>query len=286
LYDREYVLNIKRFVGQPKLRQLISKAVEILIKDQRVKGMYLSGSPKTVEHSDIDLMILSTKEDRESLEKDRLKIASQVGEIKAEAMALVPHTYVVFYHPEEIKFDYCFHAFPEKIRPDKAEIDIVYDPAGHLHQLVEESSKKEWTIDLDNLNNRIRHFYVAIGYTIGKIARGELWESRDCVEFYRQILITFEDILAERKRENYRRLEQKLSDEKLTLLVQTIPRNLTRAEIFRSLDKIFEYFDTFLKEQFLKMNVFPIEYATGVTEYYNRKKSEILKKFYNTKPGF
>lgn len=222
------MLNIKRFVGQSRHRQLISKAVEILIKDQRVKGMYLSGSAETDEHSDIDLMILSTKEDRESLEKDRLKIASQVGEIKAEAMALVPHTYVVFYHPEEIKFDYNFHALPEEVRPDKAKIDIIYDPTGQLHKLVEESAKKEWTIDLDNLNNKIRHFYVAISYTIAKIARGELWESRDCVEYYRQILITFEDILAERKRENYRRLEQKLSDEKLTLLEQTIPRNLER----------------------------------------------------------
>ena len=271
-------MNYKRYVNQPNHRKLISRAVKILVGDQRVKGLYLSGSPKTDEHSDIDLMILSTKEDRESLEKDRLKIASQVGEIKAEAMALIPHTYVVFYHPEEIKFDYCFHAVPEKIRPDKAEIDIVYDPAGHLHQLVEESSKKEWTIDLDHLNNRIRHFYVAISYTIGKIARGELWESRDCVEWYRhQALTTFEDILAQRKRESYRRLEQKLSTEKLKFLERTIPTELTPKEIFRSLDKIFEYFDTFLKGRFIELGVFPTEYATRMLEFYQRKKMDILK---------
>lgn len=169
-------------------------------------------------------------------------------------------------------------AFPEKIRPDKTEIDIVYDPTGHLQQLVKESSKKEWTIDPDDLNNRIRHFYVAISYTIGKIARGELWESRDCVEFDRQILITFEDILAKRKRENYRRVEQKLSAERLTLLEQTIPKNLTRVEIFRSLGKVLEYFDKFLSERLMKMDVFPRQYAANMKEYYNRRRSEILKK--------
>lgn len=72
---------------------------------------------------------------------------------------------------------------------------------------IEESAKMEWTINLEELDNRLKHFYVGIDYKILKIARGELWESRECVEWYRhQALITFEDILARRKREGYRRL--------------------------------------------------------------------------------
>ncbi len=271
-------MNHRRYANQPKHKKLISKAVKLLIRDERVKGLYLSGSTRTDEYSDIDLTILSTEQDRESLEKDRLEIASQLGEIKAEAMPLVPHTYVVFYHPDEIKFDFNFHSIPERNRPDKAEIEIMYDPTGQLQRLVEESAKMTWTIDPDDLNNMIRHFYVAISYTISKmIARGELWESRDCVEYYRQILISFEDILAERKREGYRRLEQKLSVQKLVLLEQTIPKELTLGEVFHSLDAIFEYSNTYLKGRFVEMGVFPTEYATRMMEFYHRKKKEILQ---------
>jgi hypothetical protein len=271
-------MNYKRYANQPKHRKLISKAVKILIEDQRVKGLYLSGSVKTDGHSDIDLTILSTERDREGLEKERLKIASQIGEINAEAMSQFPHIYVVFYDPEEIKFDFNFHILPERARPDKAKIDVIYDPTGDLHKTVEESAKMEWTVDEDDLNNRIKHFYVVISYTISKIARGELWESRDCVEYYRHLLLLFEDILAKRKREGYRRLEQKLSVEKLALLEQTIPRGLTPNEIFCSLDKIFEYFDTFLKGKFVDMSIFPTEYATEMIKYYYRKKKEVLGK--------
>ena len=269
-------MNSKRYANQSKHERLVSKAVQLLIKDKRVKGLYLSGSTRTDEYSDIDLTILSTEEDRESLEKDRLKIASQLGEIKAEAMSLIPHTYVVFYHRDEIKFDFNFHAIPERNRPDKANIEILYDPTGQLYRLVEESAKMTWTIDSDELTNIIRHFYIVISYTISKIARGELWESRDCIEYYRQLLISFEDMHAKRKREGYRRLEQKLSAEKLRLLEQTIPRELTRSEVFRSFDAIFKYFDTFIKERLIEMDIFPTRYATSMMEFYRRKKKEIL----------
>jgi hypothetical protein len=133
-----------------------------------------------------------------------------------------------------------------------------------------------WAVDPDDLNNIIRHF-VAISYTISKIARGELWESRDCVEYYRQILISFEDMLAERKREGYRRPEQKLSAQKLALLEQTIPKKLTPGEVFRSLDGIFKYSSIYLKGRFVEMSVFPTEYATRMMEFYHRKKKEILQ---------
>jgi len=84
--------------------------------DDRVKGLYLSGSPSTDEYSDIDLFVLSSVEDREGLERDRLKTASRVGKIMAEAMSTVPHTYVVVYEPG-LKMDYCYHVLPEKPRP-------------------------------------------------------------------------------------------------------------------------------------------------------------------------
>ncbi len=60
---------LKRFVDQSRHMRLISEAVRILIKDQRVKGLDLSGSVRADEHSDIDLTIVSTEQDRQSLRK-------------------------------------------------------------------------------------------------------------------------------------------------------------------------------------------------------------------------
>lgn len=104
---------------------LLMRAVDALKEDERVLGLYVSGNPDTDEFSDVDLMIVSKREDIRSLEEDRYMIASKVGEIRSEAMALKPHTYVVNYE-EGVKMDYCFHVYPERPRPDKAYIDIIY----------------------------------------------------------------------------------------------------------------------------------------------------------------
>jgi hypothetical protein len=74
---------------------------------------------------------------------------------------------------------------------------------------VAKSRERTWEIDVDELRTRVQHYYATFSYTVAKLERGELWEARDCVEFYRQVLLTFEDILARRKREGYRRLQQK-----------------------------------------------------------------------------
>ncbi len=131
-------MSIRRFKEQPIHRRLLEKAVQVLKGDDRVKGLYLSGMPSTDEYSDIDLFILSSLEDREGPERDRLKTASRVGQIMAEAMSTVPHTYVVVYEPG-VKMDYCYHVLPEKPRPDRRFVDVLYDPSGHIDEVVEMS---------------------------------------------------------------------------------------------------------------------------------------------------
>ncbi len=255
---------------------LLSRAVELLRDDPRVEGLYVSGSIHTDDYSDIDLMILSSEENRRSLEAERLEIASRVGEIMAEAVAMVPHTYVVVYKPG-IKMDYCFHLHPEKPRPDKALIDIVYDPGGHLGELVARSREMAWEIDVDELRNRVQHYYTTFSYTVAKLERGELWEARDCVEFYRQTLITFEDILARRKRERYRRLRQKLPRERLAHLEETMPMSLDRRELIRCIDILREYFDTHLKGRFVELGVHPDPYAENMNAFYYKGRKRVLE---------
>lgn len=268
-------MNITRFKDQPIHRELLEKAVKVLTQDDRVQGLYVSGYPETDEFSDIDLMIMSTEEDRESLERDRLEIAGQVGTIMAECMALVPHTYVVVYEPG-VKMDYCFHVPPEKIRPDKQHMDIIYDPDGHLKDVVKKSKTSSFSMDHDQLVNLVKHFHVVIAFTVDKLGRGELWESRDTVEYYRALLVQYEHILAERQQVGYRRFELKMEPEKLTMLEKTIPRGKTREESFRCMDAVFEYFDTYMRHRFIELGVFNEEYAENMVRYYEEEKEKIL----------
>ncbi|MHA1303447.1 MAG: nucleotidyltransferase domain-containing protein [Candidatus Heimdallarchaeaceae archaeon] len=271
--------NSTRFGNLPRHRSLLERIVPKLLENKRIKGLYLSGSPKTDENSDIDLIILSSEEDREDLEKEVEDLAKKVGKIKVEAWAGVPHTYVVFYDAEEVKVDFSFHIFPEKRRPDRATIEILYDPTGDLQKLVEDSAALEWEIDLAYLEGRIKHFFAGIAYTVAKIDRGELWDGKDCVDFYGKYLIKFEDILAQRKQESYRRLEQKLSEDKLQLFNQIVVKEISRKEILRALDAVFSYFDKYLKEKLNDLGIYPEDYAEKMLEYYKKKKSEILKKY-------
>ena len=266
---------MKRFSGLPVHKALLGRAVEVLKGDGRVLGLYVSGSPDTDEFSDVDLMILSTAEDRVSLERDRVEIASRVGEIRAEAMAMVPHTYVVNY-AGGVKMDYCFHVAPERPRPDKALIDIMYDPTGQLAVLVEESRKLAWDIDTEELQAQVKHYYVTFSYTAAKLERGELWDARDCVEWYRARMIHFEDVLAQRKRENYRRLERKLSPERLSHLESTIPRDLSRRELVRCTDECMGYFERYLKGRLQELGAHPDKYAENMNKHYRERRERVL----------
>ncbi len=269
-------MNIRRFREQPVHRRLLEKAVKALKGDDRVKGLYLSGTPSTDDYSDIDLFILSSVEDREGLERDRVKTAGRVGEIVAEAMSTVPHTYVVVYEPG-VKMDYCYHVLPEKPRPDRVFVDVLYDPSGHIEEVIEMSKTASIGVSDEYLRNLVKHFYVALHYATTKLGRGELWESRDTVEYYRGLLISFEHILDSRERVGYRRLEQKLSKEKLLMLEKTIPKDVTRVESVRALDAVLEYFDEHLKPRLTALGAYPETQAMKMVEYYEREKRKILR---------
>ncbi len=273
------MFQVEKFRDLPKHQSLIDRAVTNLKEDPRVKGVYIGGSSQADEYSDVDLSIFSeTAEERDSLKEDRLKIAQKVGKIKAESMSVFPTVYVVFYEEEEVKVDYVFNTLPPENRPDKINVAILYDPEGHLEKMKEECKKLKWEIDNDYLAHKIKHFHIGISYTVLKFLRGELWDGLDCIDFYRKYLIEFEDSFALRKRENYRRIEQKLNSERLEVLDKTLVSELTSINLFTGMDAILEYMDRFLKEKFQKLGIFPEEDAARMREYYERKKRELMKK--------
>lgn len=269
---------IEKFKNLPKHQSLIERAAKVLTEDSRVRGIYVGGSQSADEFSDVDLSIIcKNEEDRESLKKDRLKIAQEVGKLKAESMSVFPYVYVTFYEEEEVKVDYSFSIVPPELRPDKVNVTIIYDPDGYLEKMVENCKKLKWELELDDLAHKIKHFHLGISYTVSKFLRGELWDGLDCVDFYRKYLVEFEDAFAQRKKENYRRIEQKLDSERLKVFDKTLFSELTRENLFKGMDAILEYLDRFLKEKFQNLRIFPEEEATRMREFYERKKKEFLK---------
>jgi hypothetical protein len=267
----------KKFQHLPEHQSLLDRACRILSKDSRVQALYLSGSSLADEHSDIDLAIICKEEDLKSLLDDRYKIAEQLGKLKSAAIPPVSDRMLVaFYDKEEVKFDFSYSTLPLNTRPDRAFIEILFDPSGILKEMVEESEKLEWEIDLDFLRNRIVHHFMGFSYTISKFGRGELWDGQDCIDWYRKNLVMFEDILAKRKRENFRRLEDKLDKERLLLFEQTLVKATTREELFRAMDVVNLYFETFLRQRLIDLDVFNKETEKKMMEYYTRKKEEIL----------
>ncbi|TET80380.1 MAG: hypothetical protein E3J43_02235 [Candidatus Heimdallarchaeota archaeon] len=272
------MFQVEKFSKLPKHQSLLERTAEVLIKDSRVRGIYVGGSQSADEFSDVDLSILcKTEEDRESLKKDRLRIAQEVGKLKAESMSGFPYVYVTFYEEEEVKVDYSFSIVPPELRPDKVNVTIIYDPDGHLEKMVKNCKKLKWELELDDLAHKIKHFHMGISYTVSKFLRGELWDGLDCVDFFRKYLVEFEDAFAQRKKENYRRIEQKLDSERLKVFDKTLFSELTRENLFKGMDAILEYMDRFLKEKFLALGIFPEGDAKRMREYYNRKKKECLE---------
>lgn len=272
------MFQVEKFISLPKHQSLLERAAKVLIEDPRVRGIYVGGSQSADEFSDVDLSILcENEEDRESLKKDRLKIAQEVGKLKAESMSVFPYVYVTFYEEEEVKVDYSFTVVPPELRPDKVNVTIIYDPDGHLEKMVESCKKLKWELELDYLAHKIKHFHIGISYTVLKFLRGEFWDGVDCIDFYRKYLVEFEDAFAQRKKENYRRIEQKLDGERLKVLDKTLFSEMTRENLFKGMDAILEYLDRFLKEKFQNLGIFPEDEATRMREYYERKKKEVLE---------
>ena len=191
-------------------------------------------------------------------------------------MSVFPYTYVTFYEKEEVKVDFSFSMIPPPPRPDKVNVDVIYDPDGHLAKMVEESTKLSWEVDLSDLRNKIQHFYMGLSYTISKIGRGEFWDALDCVDFYRKYLVEFEDTLAKRKRENYRRIEKKLDEKRLEAFNKIMVKELTRKNLFQAMDHMISYFERFLVERFRELDIYHETYAKNMMEFYERKKKEIL----------
>lgn len=238
---------IEKFKNLPEHQALLNKVAKVITEDPRVIGLYVYGSQEADEYSDIDLSIFfKSDEERESFRNDIEEISQKIGKVKA-GTTYFPDTemYIVIFDPEEIKIDINFMLIYKDDNPYENPVDIIYDPEGHLEQMIKDAPKLVIDIDKADLDRRVKTFYVGLNYTIKKIWRGDFWRALDVIDIYRRGLLQFEDIFAQRLQKDYLEVEKNLNEERIVVLNKTLISELTQKSLFDGMNAIFEYFNRF-----------------------------------------
>lgn len=272
------MFQIEKFSKLPKHQSLLDRAAKVITSDSRVIGLYVYGSPNADEYSDVDLSIFfKTDEERKSFRNDIEKITKKIGKVKVETVGVNDERiYIVIFDPEELNIDMKFMLIYEDDNPYEFPVDIIYDPEGHLEKMVKDAPKLVIDIDRHYLDHGAKQFYYGFLYFVLKVGRGQFWRALDVIDLYRRGLIKDEDVLARRLHKDYLDVEKNLDEERIAVLNKTLISELTKENLFQAMDAMIEYWDRFLKDKFQELGLLPEEYASSMTEYYERKKKEIL----------
>ncbi len=240
------------FDGFPNHWQIASLAIERLAADERVIGLYLSGSfanGKPDHWSDVDLYVVVPDGAADDLIASHQRLISEVGSIATKFPATHlgdPRQIIVFYRAiEPIHFDYQYRELEQlEARPQDSNVTILLDRTGELERW-REACRREATpsgptlAELQHLEDR---FWAWCWYTHAKIERGELWVAREAVEFLRnEVLLP----LAHREGqifEGNRRLESKLPKDTQDLLESTIPEGHSASSYSQALDRTMDVY--------------------------------------------
>lgn len=222
------------FSTLPDHRTLAEYITRALIKDDRVLGLYLSGSfahgaPDV--YSDLDFYILVLADLRDQIERDHLQLREQAGAVIADFPATHlndPHQFITFYkaaYPLHVDYQY---RVPGELVPQKKDGDalILWDSSGLLSewkrkcQLIEES----YSATREELQYFEDRFWAWCLYTDAKIRRGELWEARDAIEYLRSnVLVRLAYYAHVLRPEGNRRIGTKFRKEAVAELEHTLP---------------------------------------------------------------
>ena len=269
---------IDKFSQLPKHQSLLDRAARVITSDPRVIGLYVYGSPIADEYSDVDLSIFfKTDEERQDFRNDIEEITKKIGKVKVETVGVNDERiYIVIFDPEELNIDMKFILIYEDDNPYEYPVDIIYDPEGHLEKMVK--AAPEFVIDIDKqyLDHGAKQFYYGFLYFVNKLGRGQLWRALDVIDMYRRGMIQDEDIFAQRKHKDYLEVEKNLDEERKAVFNKTLFSELSKENLFKAMDAMIEYWDRFLKDKFQDLSVFSEDVAENMTEYYERKKKEIL----------
>src|SRR6266571_2196264 len=240
------------FDGFPNHWQIASRAIERLAADERVVGLYLSGSfanGKPDRWSDIDFYVVVPDGAADDLIGSHEQLISEVGRVATKFPATHlgdPRQIIVFYRAiEPIHIDYQYRELGQlKARPQDSNVTILLDRTGELERWREACGREATPSGptpekLQYLEDR---FWAWCWYTHAKIERGELWVAREAVEFLRnEVLLP----LAHRDGqifEGNRRLESKLPSDTQALLEATIPEGHSASRYSQALHRTMEVY--------------------------------------------
>lgn len=244
----------------PQQHKVLTTAVDLLRKDGRILGLYLSGSfakGKPDQYSDIDLNIVVRADQRETVLLEHQAIFVQVGRIATQFTGAhhgAPFQVVVFYDvdgfPIHVDYEY---KLPEDLKPDAANgmIKILLERDRILTQwkTLCESAQPSYSpedADLQYLEDR---FWGWAWYTAAKVKRGELWEARDAVEQIRNlVLLRLAYYLTGLRPEGNRRIETKFPPKVLAQLSRSIPVGADSAAYRSALNGLVEEYIELMDE--------------------------------------
>lgn len=237
------------FEAFPDHWRIASRAIELLAPDERVSGLFLSGSfakGKPDRWSDIDFYIIAKSDSSvEEVISHQDKLIREVADVATLFPATHlgdPHQVIVFYRANEpIHVDYQYRKLGWLVpRRRDSNVMILLDRSGDLARWREacRMAPEESSVTSEQLQYLEVRFWGWCWYAHTKIERGELWEARDALEYLRSNVLVPLAHYEGQVLEGNRRLERKLAPDLQNLLASTIPESHSAGSYGQALARI------------------------------------------------
>lgn len=254
------------FAQFPAHKEITEKIFHLLQQDERVLGIYLSGSfvyGKPDMYSDVDFYILVPLETREQIKKDHEKLRNQVGDVISDFPATHlgdPNQFITFYrgsYPIHVDYQYRVKDELAPRRKDK-DVLILLDKSGELQEWKNKCSSVEelYSPTQESLQYFEDRFWAWCIYTDSKIKRGELWEARDAIEYMRNnVLVKLAYYTSSLRSEGNRRIETKFPKEIILALELTLQKGHSRKDYAGALLELANCYVQFMGEAVKKWGI-------------------------------
>jgi predicted nucleotidyltransferase len=266
------------FEGFPEHWLIASRAIERLQADERVSGLYLSGSFAKGEPdrwSDIDLYVVVADGAVDEVVASHARLIREVGDVTT----LFPATHLgdpdQFYRARDpIHVDFQYRS-PGALSPRSQDSDVIIllDRTGELECWRDACRRQPAAMrpTIERLQYLEDRFWDWCWYAHAKIERGELWEARDAIEYVRsQVLVP----LAHRDGqlfEGNRRLEDKLPLDVQDLLAATVPADHSADAYSQTLEQMMSAYSRLV-------DALPAEDRAGVRQVDRAYFAEVVRK--------
>jgi len=205
--------------------QILEKAKACFEGDERITGAYLLGSMATRTadfYSDVDFSVVVKDDYFDEVFAERNRVATEIGNPVFCFLSVVdPYTYIVLY--DNMVVLNLGYKRESKVRPSPKYASAVplIDKHGVIADLVQRSKEISVQTSRDELETLFNQFWVCVWVTLGRLARGELWDAIYGVETIRQLVVKAIAISQNKIYFGYKRLEKSITERQNQLLRKT-----------------------------------------------------------------